>query len=217
MPGSEFDYWLLDLDGTLIDVEQSYVHDVVEEVGSRLDTSFTDAEAETLWYGYGDARGRVLTDNDVDRERFWSVFHDVENPEVRAAATHLYPDAEEFVPALSGPVGLVTHCQEYITGPVLETLDIGDWFDTIVCCTDQTGWKPDPGPVRLAMRELEVASNGHQGALAGDAPGDVGAAWNAGITAVHVKRRDPNRIGQCVRADRRVSALTELRRSSGAN
>jgi len=209
MTGSDYDFWLLDLDGTLVDVETSYIHDVFEGVGERLGTSFTAAEAESLWYGYGDARDRILADHGIDPERFWNVFHDVEQPHARAAATHLYPDAEQFVPELREPVGLVTHCQEYITDPVLDEMDIGDWFDTVLCCTDETGWKPDPAPVHTAMRDLGVANNGHEGVLAGDDPGDVGAARNAGITAVHVDRHG-SKGNDSPTPDHRVEELTEL-------
>lgn len=210
MSPSTYDFWLLDLDGTLIDVETSYIHDVMTEVGNHLDVSFSGQEAEILWYGLGDTRDRVLRDLGVEPGRFWEVFHEVEDPQERAMATHLYTDAEAFVPTLDTPVGLVTHCQEYLTEPVLARLDIQDWFDTVVCCTDETGWKPDAGPVELAMQDMGVAYNGHTGAMIGDDAQDIGAAWNAGITGIHVERHDPQRYGQCVMGDERVTSFEEL-------
>jgi phosphoglycolate phosphatase len=150
----------------------------------------------------------VLGRHGLRPEPFWNAFHDIESPERRAAASHLYPDTEPFVKSVDAPVGLVTHCQEFLTGPVLENLGIDGWFDTIVCCTDETGWKPDPAPVKLAIDQLGVSG---QGVLIGDDPSDVGAAWNAGLAGIHIQRRNPNRVGQCVRGDRRVDTLTELR------
>ena len=35
---------------------------------------------------------------------------------------------------------------------------------------------------------VQVGATGHRGALVGDDPDDVGAAWNAGLDAVHVER-----------------------------
>jgi phosphoglycolate phosphatase len=204
-----YDFWLLDLDGTVVDVETSYVHEVCNDVGDRLGVSFTGQEAEQLWYGFGGARDRVLSSAGVDPERFWEVFHDVEQPRARAGATHLYPDAEEFVSRVDEPLGVVTHCQEYLTGPVLDRLDIGDWFDTVVCCTEETGWKPDPRPVEMAMADLGVGHNGHEGALVGDDPQDVGAAHNAGLAGIHLQRHDPERFGRQP-AGHRVGALTDL-------
>ena len=217
MSSSQYDFWLLDLDGTLVDVDPQYIHEVFDGVGQRLGLSFSDREAELLWYGIGDARDGLLAEHGIDPEHFWDVFHSVEEPKNRAAATHLYDDAELFVPDIDEPVGVVTHCQEYLTGPVLETLDIEDWFDTVVCCTDETGWKPDPGPVELAMTDLGVAHNGHTGVLVGDDPRDVGAAHNSGLSSVHVRRRsyehllpDGGNTGPSVDADQRIGSLTDL-------
>lgn len=210
MNGSTYDYWLLDLDGTLVDVEQSYIYDLFDEVGDRLGTSFTDAEAESLWYGFGPERDVVLTRANIDKELFWEVFHEVEDPEARAEATHLYDDAAAFVPRLDGPVGLVTHCQKFLTDPVLSNLGIEHWFDTVVCCTDETGWKPDPRPVELAMDELGVGHNGHTGVYVGDDPKDVQAARNANIDSIHVARRIPDRVSHTVSGDQQVDSLAEI-------
>lgn len=214
MAASSYDFWMLDLDGTLVDVQESYIEEIVGEVGARLGASFDAWESEMLWYGPTEPRSRILRAHDVDRERFWDTFHEVEEPETRATATHLYPDAEAFLSGVDEPVGLVTHCQEYLTDPVLDELDIADWFDTVVCCSEETGWKPDPAPIEMAMADLGVGYNGHEGAMVGDDPGDTGAAWNAGLTAVHVSRRDPERVGQCVLGDRRVRSLSELEPSA---
>ena len=204
-----YDFWLLDLDGTVVDVETSYIQEVCNDVGDRLGVSFTGQEAEQLWYGFDGARDRVLSSAGVEPGRFWEVFHEVEQPHERARATHLYPDAEEFVSRVEEPLGVVTHCQEYLTGPVLDRLDIGDWFETVVCCTEETGWKPDPRPVELAMDDLGVGHNGHEGALVGDDPQDVGAAHNAGLAGIHLQRHDPDRFGRQP-AGYRVGALTDL-------
>ena len=110
------------------------------------------------------------------------------------------------------PLALVTHCQEYLTDTVLDHLDIGDWFDTVVCCTDETGWKPDPAPVERALSRMGLLNDRDGGILAGDGPHDVGAAWNAGLDAVHVERHGHDRRGLCVLGDHRISGFDEFRR-----
>lgn len=206
----EYDFWLLDLDGTVVDVEVSYIHEVGSEVGDRLGVSFTAREAEQLWYGFGGTREAVFAEHDLDPEAFWDTFHAVEDPDRRAAATHVYPDAAALVTDIDTPVGLVTHCQEFLTGPILDALDIADWFDTVVCCDEDIGWKPDPRPLELAMDDLGVAGNGHVGAMVGDDPRDVGAAHNAGLDAVHVERHDSDRLDSGVDGARQVPLLTDL-------
>jgi phosphoglycolate phosphatase len=216
MVADDYDFWLLDLDGTLVDVEESYVHDVCRRVGERLGTPFTASEREVLWYGLGD-RQVVYDRHDVSEAEFWRLFHEEEDPVARAEATYLHDDGA-FVADLDVPVGLVTHCQDYLTMPVLEHLDIADWFDAVVCCDDDLGWKPDPAPVERAMRDIgvldhAVATDGGQaarGVLAGDQVADVGAAWNVGLDAIHVERHGHQRRGQCVMGDYRVQAFTDL-------
>jgi len=218
---ADYDFWLLDLDGTLVDVETAYVHDVVGEVGDRLGADFTREEAERLWYGFAADRDAVLDAHGLDGEPFWTTFHEVEDAEARAAATYLFDDAD-FVGDLDVPVGLVTHCQRYLTEPVLAALDIDDWFDAVVCCTEDLGWKPSPEPVYHTMRAMGVAAtggdggvaadgSGRRGVLAGDNPSDVGAAWNAGLDGVHVERHGAERRGFCVLGDYRVASFDELR------
>lgn len=201
-------FWLFDLDGTLVDVDWSHVRAVFDEIDNRLGRSFTDREIALLWHGFAGERNTVLESRDIDVERFWNVFHDVEDPQQRAAATYLYEDAE-WVGSIERPVGLVTHCQSHLTDAVLDRLDIRDWFDVVICCDDEIGWKPNPAPIHLAMSSLGVQPP--QGGLyVGDGPHDVGAAWNAGLDAVHVERHGHDQRGACVRADRRCRSLTEI-------
>jgi len=207
---ADYDFWLFDLDGTLVDIEPSYPHQVMERVGDRLGVSFTEREADVLWYGLGSTRNDFLDERGIESETFWSVFHEEEDPIARAEATYLYDDAEQFLDRREEPIGLVTHCQEYLTEPVLAHLDIGDWFDTVVCCDDDIGWKPDPRPVQRAMRDLDVGHDGHRGVLVGDNPQDVGAAWNAGLDGVHVRRQSYEELGRCVLGDHRVESLLDL-------
>jgi len=206
----DYDFWLFDLDGTLVDVEPAYPVEVIERVGDRLGQGFSEREAALLWYGQGGARRDCLAERDVDPARFWDVFHEEEDPIARAEATYLYDDVEAFLAERTEPVGLVTHCQEYLTGPILDGLDIGDWFDTVVCCDDDIGWKPDPEPVHRAMAALGVGHDGHVGALAGDNPGDIGAARNAGLDGIHVERGSPVSMDRRVRSDHRVTSLRDL-------
>jgi phosphoglycolate phosphatase len=203
-----YDFWLFDLDGTLVDTEFDYVRETMGRVGERLGCGFSDREARLLWHGHRDARKRILDRTDVSLAEFWRTFDAIDDPQARAEATFLYEDARP-VGDLDGPAGLVTHCPAPMTAAVLENLDVRDWFDSVVCCDDDLGWKPDPGPVETAMGDLGV--NGvHAGALAGDGPGDVGAAWNAGLDALHVARKDPDALGRCVLADHRIESFADV-------
>ncbi len=213
MAVAEYDFHLFDLDGTLVDAEWSYTRAVFDRVGDRLGRRFSDREARVLWHGLGGPRGDTLREIGVDPEAFWPAFHAVEDPVARAEATYLHDDAARLLDRVDdagGPTGLVTHCQRFLAEPVLDRMDLDGRFDTVVCCTDETGWKPDPAPVELAMRELGVDPRADRGYYAGDGESDVGAAWNAGIDAVHVERVGHEDRGRCVLGDRRVDRLDEL-------
>ena len=209
-----YDFWLFDLDGTLVDAEWTYTRAVFDRVGDRIGRRFTDREAEVIWHGLGGARDEQLRAWGIDPDTFWTAFHDVEDPAARATATYLHDDAADLVSALVDagvPVGVVTHCQEFLADPVVDRLGVEGWFDAFVSCTPELGWKPDPRPVYHAIERLgfDPADPGH-GVLAGDGASDVGAAWNAGLDGVHVERHSPVRRGRCVLADHRVSTFDEL-------
>lgn len=210
MPLPAYDYCLLDLDGTLVDIDFEYARGVFDRVGDRLDYSFSDEQVELLWYGLKASRNDLLREWGIDVEAFWTCFHDEEDPQARASATVLYDDAVRFLEQTHLPLGVVTHCQGYLTEPILHHLDLYDRFGAVVCCSDETGWKPDPRPVSLATEQLGVASNGHRGVLIGDGPQDIGAAWNAGLDGIHIERHGTDARGHCVMGDRRISALTDL-------
>lgn len=210
-----YDFWLFDLDGTLVDVEPRYARGVMRTVGDRIGYEFTDRDIRELWHGLGGDPDELLRERDIDPGQFWTTFHSVEDSTARAKATVLYDDAERFLSTLDRPTGLVTHCQQYLTDPVLDRLDIGDWFDVVVCCTEETGWKPDPKPVTIAMEQLGVDSSA-QGILVGDSPLDIGAAWNVGLDSAHVERHGHDQRGLCVRGDHRVRRLDELTARSPA-
>ncbi|MFB6299787.1 MAG: HAD family hydrolase [Halobacteriales archaeon] len=203
-----YDFWLFDLDGTLVDVEWPYIREVFDRVGDRLGRSFTDREAEIIWYGLGSARSAQLREWGIDPDAFWTVFDAVDDPRTRAAATYLYEDAE-WIRTLECPTGVVTHCPPAITQQVLDRLDIRDWFGTVVCCSDDLGWKPDPRPVEVTVEQLGVAGRS-DGVLVGDGANDIGAAWNAGLDGIHVERHNPHRRRQCVLGDRRIEGFEEL-------
>jgi phosphoglycolate phosphatase len=202
MIADAYDYWLFDLDGTLVDAEWGYTRDVFDRVGDRLGRGFTDRQAYVIWHGLTGSRNDQLAAWGIDPAAFWEAFHAEEDPRVRAEHSFLHADAQ-FVGELDVPVGLVTHCQQFLAEPVLDHLDVGDWFDVVVCCTEDTGWKPDPAPVELARTGLDVDADA-RGVLAGDGSNDVGAAWNAGLDAIHVERHGTDRRGHCVRGDHRV-------------
>ncbi|MFW5957156.1 MAG: HAD family hydrolase [Natronomonas sp.] len=204
-----YDFYVFDLDGTLVDVHDSYVRTCFDRVGTRLEYEFSDRQATRLWHGLGGPRNDLLRTWGLEPAQFWRVYHEIEDSKARAEATYLHPDAK-IVGDVDEPSVLVTHCQQYLTEPVLEALDVTDWFDSVVCCTEETGWKPDPEPVRQALAKADVDIERGSGILVGDGPHDIGAARNAGLDGAHVERHDPADRGLCVVGDYRLERVDEL-------
>jgi phosphoglycolate phosphatase len=258
----QYDAILFDLDGTLVAPEFEHVRSVFDQVGRQLDYHFSDEVARRLWHGLGGPRNEQLRELGLDVAEFWRVFDETEDPRDRAAAMQVFEDAA-LAADLSVPTALVTHCPPEPTAAVLEFHGIDEWFDAVVCCSDDLGWKPDPTPIEHALGEIGMAhlldgpdadgrvaadggtniprradtttktpgapndppadpmtempgapaeprDTGSAGALyVGDTEGDVGAAWNAGIDAVHVERFDHDRRERCVLADYRVGTIDE--------
>jgi len=219
MVAGSYDCWCFDLDGTLVDVNPGYIESVLTDTAEALETAFDNREQLQLWYGTDGVRRATLDSHGISVAEFWRTFEQVRTPGARVDASFLYPDAEA-VGRLDAPVGLVTHCPREITLDVLEALDIRDWFDAVVCCDEEVGWKPDARPVHRTLKRMAVdpkaLANGTDGALVGDAPCDVGAAWNAGLDGIHVERHDPTLRGRCVRADHRVDGIDGALARGGA-
>ncbi|WP_071932653.1 HAD family hydrolase [Halodesulfurarchaeum formicicum] len=209
MQPEAYDFWLLDLDGTIVDTEWAYTREVFDAVGEQLGYAFSDREARALWHGLLGSRDAYLEELGFEPVEFWETFHAVEDPQERAEATYLHEDAA-FVADLDVPVGVVTHSQPFLADPVMANLDIADWFDTVVTCSSELGWKPDPTPLQVAMDDLGVDPQSARGVMAGDADTDVGAAWNAGLDAIHVERHGACERGKCVLGDYRVADFSEL-------
>ncbi|WP_248517833.1 HAD family hydrolase [Salinarchaeum laminariae] len=185
MVGQSYDAVLFDLDGTLVAPRFEHVRSVFDRVGDQLGHGFSDDEARRLWHGLGGPRNDQLRALGVDPTAFWRVFDATEDPQRRADAMRVFDDAS-LAAELQVPTALVTHCPPEPTAAVLDYHGIGEWFDAVVCCSDDLGWKPDPGPIEHALAELGLAhlANGAAGdsvaADGGTAPGDQRTASGDG-------------------------------------
>lgn len=81
-------------------------------------------------------------------------------------------------------VGVVTTKGEYEADLLLRNLDQRDLFDTVVGDDDVRALKPDPAPVREALRRLDVAPE--DAVMIGDTCYDVDAGHAAGCTTIGV-------------------------------
>jgi histidinol-phosphate aminotransferase len=183
---------LFDLDGVLADVELSYRMCTVETVrafGATIDRD--QLEAAVL---AGDANNDwVLT-----RRLLAAQGIDVSLAEVTDKYQALYlgtaevlglRENERLIPswallrelAIRLPLGIVTGRPRAEAEWFLAREGVADLFDTVVCLEDGP-LKPDPAPVREAMRRMGVS----RAWMVGDTPDDMNAAASAGVLPIGV-------------------------------
>jgi phosphoglycolate phosphatase len=200
-----FEYYVFDLDGVLVDVRDSYKREIFEEVGDELGRGFSEEEIDRLWYGVGGGRKEILRDWGYDPREFWEVFDAIDTPERRVEHTYAYDDTT-VLDEIEAPMGVVTHSPPALADRALEKTGLAGRFDSVVCCSYDIGYKPEPAPIRACLDEMSASSSPDDSVMIGDSVSDVRGAWNAGLTAGHI-----DRVGHRVDADINIESLHAVR------
>ena len=77
-------------------------------------------------------------------------------------------------------LAIVTSKHSGVARRTLECCGLWESFDAIVCADDVECPKPDPEPVRLALKRLGLADAAHDVLFVGDSPFDIHAGGAAG-------------------------------------
>jgi phosphoglycolate phosphatase len=103
-----------------------------------------------------------------------------------ADRSRLYPGVAETLTRLSSMVkmAVVTNKPEAPSRKLMDQLGISGRFSVLIGGDTLLVRKPDPEPVREALRRLGVAAS--EAVFVGDSPGDVAAAHAAGVRVVGV-------------------------------
>jgi HAD superfamily hydrolase (TIGR01548 family) len=183
---------LLDMDGVLADASGSYREAIVRTAATFGVQVTPDAITRVK------AAGNANNDWDVTRRVMLAAGVEVEHDAVVRTFEDLYhgEDGRNGLKANERPIpdpavldrmrarvplAIVTGRPERDAREFLERFGIADRFDAVVTMEDGPA-KPDPAPVRVALRRLGVASAW----LVGDTPDDVVAARAAGVVPIGV-------------------------------
>jgi len=173
---------LFDMDGVLAEVSRSYraaIASTAESYGVALDPAeITAAKAEDGANDDWEVTRRLLSRHGVDAElaevtaRFEDLYQGSgDRPGLRELET-LRPDRsllERLAKRL--PLGIVTGRPQADAERFLRRFKVADLFSVVVCREDAP-LKPNPAPVRSALKKLGV----ERAWLLGDAPDDIRAA-----------------------------------------
>ena len=186
--------WLcFDLDGTLVDS----VPDITFSINEMLQALQFQAVEETLarsWVGNGAVklieRALAHVQNKMPDEELFSkaqqLFFAAYEKNV-AVKTTIYPGCVEtlrYFHAQKIPLGCVTNKPRKFTPPLLEKLDLAQYFSALVCGDDLEKKKPEPEPVLEVIRQL--GGKPDNGYMVGDSETDILAAKRAGTGAIYV-------------------------------
>jgi histidinol-phosphate aminotransferase len=178
---------LFDMDGVLAEVSRSYraaIASTAESFGVALDAAeITAAKAEDGANDDWEVTRRLLARHGVNADlaevtsRFEDLYQGTGNrPGLRELET-LRPDRlwlERLARRL--PLGIVTGRPRPDAERFLRRFEVADLFRVVVCREDAP-LKPDPAPVRLALKTLGV----EHAWLVGDTPDDIRAARAARV------------------------------------
>ncbi|MEI7658335.1 MAG: TIGR01548 family HAD-type hydrolase [Phycisphaerae bacterium] len=183
---------LLDMDGVIADVSESYrraIRLTAESFGATLGpgdiiAAKAEGNANNDWL----LTRRLLASRGIDvpladvTARFEALCHGINGEPGLAAAEKLIP-ARAVLDRLAAkvPLAIVTgrprqDCELFLARFALKSL-----FRVVVCMEDAPA-KPDPGAVRLAMERLGVEAAW----MVGDTPDDIVAARRAGVVPIGI-------------------------------
>lgn len=105
-----------------------------------------------------------------------------------ATLTRVYPGVPEGLRRLRDTglrLGLSTNKPERATRLILDRLDLAEFFSAVVTGDSLRARKPDPAPIRLVLRQLEIEPGA--AVMVGDHVNDVLAAEAAGVRVIFAR------------------------------
>jgi pyrophosphatase PpaX len=208
-PAPVFDAVIFDLDGTVVDsvelIVLSFQHAMREVLGREVNREEAVRNV-----------GRPLRDQMVEIDpmradelvRVYREFNHREHDRL----LHLYDGMLDLLHRLGTAgvkLGLVTSKSRSTTQMAFDLTGIEPYFDQTICSDEAPRNKPEPDPILLCLRLLEVEPE--RAAYVGDSPFDMQAARAARVRAVGVSWGVfPEEALQAERADVVVSTIEEL-------
>lgn len=174
---------LFDLDGTLIDTAADFIR-IIQEMCRHKQCDIVAADLIRTQVSEG-ARAMVklvYPELEVDdpvflahRQRFLDIYG-----EDIAVETDLFEGMYPLLEALESqniPWGIVTNKPRWLSEALLKALNLSQRCAVLVCPEDVTHTKPDPEPMYLAAKQLQLEPQ--DCIYIGDHPRDIEAGRNA--------------------------------------
>lgn len=179
---------LFDLDGTLIDTAADFIR-IIQDMCREEGRAIVDADLIRTQVSEG-ARAMVklvYPELEVDdpvflahRQRFLDLYGDDIAVDT-ALFDGMYPLLEDLE-SHHIPWGIVTNKPRWLSESLLKALNLTERCAVLVCPEDVQNTKPDPEPMYLAAKQIEIAAE--QCIYVGDHPRDIDAGRAAQMYTV---------------------------------
>lgn len=179
---------LFDLDGTLIDTAADFIR-IIQEMCRAEQRAVVDAALIRTQVSEG-ARAMVklvYPELEVDDPVFLAHrqrFLDVYGADI-AVDTDLFEGMYPLLEALEAkgiPWGIVTNKPRWLSEALLNALNLSERCAVLVCPEDVKHTKPDPEPMYLAAKHIQIDPK--DCIYVGDHPRDIDAGRNAGMYSI---------------------------------
>lgn len=179
-----------DLDGTLVDSAPGLA-DAVDMALKAFGLSAAGVERISTWIGNGAdvmvERAVRWAEGDMSPEFCQKVRDKFDHyyAETAASGSKLYPQVKETLAALKAqgvPMGLITNKPTPFVAPLLNSLDIAEYFSVVIGGDDVAKKKPHPAPMYLMLAKLGLRAS--ELVFVGDSRNDIQAAQAAGCRCV---------------------------------
>ena len=196
-------HWLcFDLDGTLVDSAPDLTISLNHMLAAMQLTSASEQAVRT-WIGNGAIKliqralaNAGLTDPTEQQFAQAKALFFAAYAENIAHGTYCYPHCQSILAYFKQAgvaLACVTNKPRQFTLPLLQQLEIDDYFAVFVCGDDLPSKKPDPAPILAAVRQL--GGSPQRGYMVGDSVTDMICAHQAGVGAIYAtygyNRGDP--------------------------
>lgn len=179
---------IFDLDGTIIDNNDDYMELMLHRVGHDIGADLGLKQAKELWYSINAvSRDEVIRRWGLNPDKFWTIFNKYENLNEKLQSTYLHSDTS-ILKNIDLPKAIVTHTAYDHTDKLLQLVGMRKYFNPIIACTEDTGYKPSPLPLIYCVIDMKLDFD--DVAYVGDTLSDVLAARYAGIKSVYINRFD---------------------------
>lgn len=179
---------LFDLDGTLIDTAADFIR-IIQDMCRAEQRTVVDAALIRTQVSEG-ARAMVklvYPELEVDDPVFLAHrqrFLDIYGADI-AVDTDLFEGMYPLLEALETkgiPWGIVTNKPRWLSEALLNALNLSERCAVLVCPEDVKNTKPDPEPMYLAAKQIQI--HAQDCIYVGDHPRDIDAGRNAGMYSI---------------------------------